>query len=133
MTTGSTVTYGNIVAEIRPQKYETHRTRIALGGDLIRFPGGFMTPAADLTTSKILFNSVISTPDSKLIYADISNFYFNNPMDRYKYMKLPLYIILDKIIQQYRPQYLSQQGFILMEIKKLCMYCPNQSIFPMIY
>ena len=99
MTTGSTVTYGNIVAEIRPQKYETHRTRLALGGDLIRFPGGFTTPAADLTTSKILFNSVISTPNETFMRSDISNFFLSNPMDQYEYMKMPLYITPDKIIQ----------------------------------
>ena len=33
--------------------------------------------------------------------ADMANLYLNNPMDRYDYMKLPLEIIPDEIIQQY--------------------------------
>ena len=50
--------------------------------------------------------------------ADIANFYLNNPMDRYEYMKLPLDIIPEEIIQQYNLRNLSQKGYIYMEIQK---------------
>jgi len=56
------VMYGCIVVEIRPQKAETHRTRLTVGGNLIEYPGDVSTPTADLTTAKCLFNSTISTP-----------------------------------------------------------------------
>ena len=46
VTSGRTVTYGRIVAEIRPQKAETHRTRLTMGGNLISFPGDVTTPTA---------------------------------------------------------------------------------------
>ena len=82
------VTYGITVAEIRPQKAETHRTRITVGGNLFNFPGDVTTHAADLITDKLIFNSVLS--NAKFMCADISNFYLNNPMNRYEYMKLPL-------------------------------------------
>ena len=58
---GRTLNYGRIVAEIRPQKAETHRTRITVGGNLINFPGDVTTPKADLITAKLVFNSVLST------------------------------------------------------------------------
>ena len=58
---GITVTYGRIVAEIRPQKAETHRTRLTVGGNLINSPGDVTTPTADLVTAKLIFNSVLST------------------------------------------------------------------------
>ena len=58
---GRTVTYGRIVAEIRPQKAETHRTRLTVGDNLINFPGDVTTPTADLINSKLIFNSVLST------------------------------------------------------------------------
>ena len=32
---GRTVTYGRILVEIRPQKVETHSTRLTVGGNLI--------------------------------------------------------------------------------------------------
>ena len=56
---GRTVTYGRIVDEIRPQKAETHRTRLTAGGNLIHFPGDVTTPTADLITAKLIFNSVL--------------------------------------------------------------------------
>ena len=81
------------MAEIRPQKAETHRTRINVEGNLILFPGDVTTPTADLIASKLIFNSVLSTKNAKFMCADIANLYLNNPMDRYEYMKLPLDII----------------------------------------
>ena len=56
---GRTVTYGIIVAEIQPQKAETHCTKITVGGNLINFPGDVTMPTADLITAKIIFNSVL--------------------------------------------------------------------------
>ena len=100
VTAGITVTYGRIVAKIRPQTAETHRTRLTVGGNLIHFPGDVTTPTADLITVKLILNSVLSTKNAKLMCADIANFYLNNPMNRYEYMKLPLEIIPEEIIQQ---------------------------------
>ena len=91
--TGKTVTYGIIVAKIRPQKAETHRNILTVGGNLINFPGDVTTPTADLITAKLIFNSVLSIKNAKCMCADIANFYLNNSMNRYEYMKLPLDII----------------------------------------
>jgi hypothetical protein len=57
-----TVTYGLIVVSLRPQKAEGERTRLTIGGNLIDYPGDVSTKTTDLTTAKILFNSVLSTP-----------------------------------------------------------------------
>ena len=81
------------MAEIIQQKAETHSTRLTVGGNLMNFPGNVTTPTADLITAKLVFNSVLSTKNYKFMCSDISNFYLNNPMDRYEYMKLPLEII----------------------------------------
>ena len=64
---GITVTYGKIVAEIILQKAETHHTQLTLGGNLINFPGDVTTPTADLTTSKLIFKSVLSTKNEKFM------------------------------------------------------------------
>ena len=96
---GRTVTYGIIVDEIRPQKSETHRSRLTVRENLIHFAGGVTTPTADLITAKLIFNSLLSTKKSKFMCVDIANFYLNNPMDRYEYMKIPLDIIQEEIIQ----------------------------------
>ena len=49
---------------------------------------------------------------------DIANFYLNNPMNRYEYVKLPLDIIPEEIIQQYNLINLAHKGFVYMEIQK---------------
>ena len=49
-----------------------------------------------------MLNSVISTPDAKFMTIYISNFYLNNPMKRYEYLKVKLCNIPDRIIQLYK-------------------------------
>ena len=118
VTAGRTVTYGIIVAEIIPQKSETHRTRLTVGGNLINFPGDVTTPTSDLITAKLNFSSVLLTKYAKFMCADIANLYLNNPMNRYEYMKLPLDISPEEIIQQYNLRDLSHKGFVCMVIQK---------------
>ena len=89
-----------------------------MGGDLIHLPGDVTTHTAYLITDNLIFNSVLSTKNGKLICADISIFYLSNPMDIYEYMKLPLDIIPEEIIQQYNIRNLSYKGFGYMEIKE---------------
>ena len=115
---GIKVTSGRILSKIRQQKAETHCTRLTMGRNLIHFPGDVTTPTVDLITAKLIFNSVLSTKNAKLMCADIANFYLNNPMNRYEYMKLSLEIISEKIIQQYNLRNLEHKGFVYTEIQK---------------
>ena len=78
--TGQTVTYELFVCDYRPQKEEKHRTRIMVGVDCINYPGNLTTRGADMTTIKLLLNSVVSTPEPRFITADINNFYLNKEM-----------------------------------------------------
>ena len=89
-----------------------------MGGDLINFPGDVTTPTAYIITAKIIFNSVLSSKNAKFMCADIANFYLNNPMNIYEYMKLTLEIIPEEIIQQYNLRNLVHKGFVYMEIQK---------------
>jgi hypothetical protein len=59
-----TVTYARIVVDYRPQKDDPNRVRITVGGNLINYPGELTTRTANLTTAKILWNSIISTPSA---------------------------------------------------------------------
>jgi hypothetical protein len=71
---GKIVTYGRFVVEIRPNKTETHRVRLAVGGNLIQYPGNVSTRSADLTTSICLWNRTIFTEGAKYMCLDINNF-----------------------------------------------------------
>ena len=50
--------------------------------------------------------------------AGMANFYINNPVNIYEYMKLPLEMIPEGIIQQYNLRNLAHKGFVYMEIQK---------------
>ncbi len=93
-----TVTYANIVVDYREQKADPNRVRITAGGNLIDYPGDVSTPTTDMTTAKILFYSVISTPDARFMCTDVKEFYLNTPMARFEYMRLPIHIIPPKIV-----------------------------------
>ena len=68
-----TVTYRIIMDDIWPKKSETHLTQLTFEENIINFPGDVKTPIADITTSKLIFNSVLSTKNWKFMSAEIAN------------------------------------------------------------
>jgi len=65
-----------------------------------------------------MFNSVISTEKAKFAAADIKDFYLNTPMERYKYMAIPLADIPETIIKQYNLLEKAHNGVVYVEIQK---------------
>ena len=96
------VTYGSFSCDMKPNKAETHRTRLTAGGDRINYPEDVGTPTADMTLVKTLFNSIISTEGAKCVMLDVKDFYLNTPMTRYEYMRLKLTDIPEEIIVEYK-------------------------------
>jgi hypothetical protein len=79
-----TVTYGRFVVDIYPNKPELRRVRLAVGDNLIQYHGDVATRAADLTTSKCLWNIKISIEGGKYMCLDVKNFYMGTPMDEFE-------------------------------------------------
>jgi hypothetical protein len=50
-----------------------------LAANLIAFPGYVSTKTAGLTAAKLLFNSVLFTPNIQFMTMDIKDFYLSNP------------------------------------------------------
>jgi hypothetical protein len=111
------VTYGRIVVDIRPQKAEKERTRLTVGGDRINYLGKTSTETSDLTTSKLLINSTISTPGARYAVIDVKNYYLGTKLTRYEYMRLPINILPDEIVQQYELLDLVHNGYVYVEIQ----------------
>ena len=82
---GKVVTYARIVVNFRPQKEDPNRVRITAGGNLIDYPHELTTRTADLTTAKILWNSIISTKGARYAASDAKNFYLATPLDDPEY------------------------------------------------
>ena len=75
--------------------------RITEGGNLIKYPYKLTTRTADFTTSKIMWNSVISAPGAQFECGDAKNFYLCTPLDRNEYMRMPIKLIPQGCIDLY--------------------------------
>ena len=84
------VTYARIIVDYKPHKLEKNRLRIIAGGDRISCDYDTSAPTWDLTTIKLHWNSVLSTPDAKYATFDISNFYLGTQMPKPEYMRMSL-------------------------------------------
>ncbi len=60
-----TIMYMPVVVDFQPQMADPHRIWITAGGNLINYPGELSTHTADLTTSKLMWNTVLSTQGAK--------------------------------------------------------------------
>ena len=107
-----TVTYGRIVCTFHPQKTEKHRTRLTAGGNLFVCLYDVSTPTGDLTTAKLLFNSVISTPGARFFTLDLKNFYLNTKFPVPRDMKLKIDIIPAEIITRYNLGDIVRNGWV---------------------
>jgi hypothetical protein len=123
-----TITYARTVVDYRPQKSDPNRVRITVGGNLIKYPGEVTTRTADMTTSKMLWNSVLSTDNAKYCCADVKNFYLETPMDRYEYMRIPVHLIPEEFIQAYNLHDKIYKGYLYVEIRKGMYGLPQAGI-----
>ena len=71
---------------------------------------------ADVTTSKVMWNSVISTNKAQFACVDVKNFYLNTPLDRYEYMRMPIKLIPQEFIDMYDLTTKVKNGYVYIEI-----------------
>ena len=110
------VTYGRIVVSYRPQKMEPNRSRLTVGGDRINYPYDTSAPTADLPTIKMLWNSTLSTKNAKFITMDLANFYLETPLLRPEFMRLPIKLMPQEIIDKYSLNDKVSDGWVFVRI-----------------
>jgi hypothetical protein len=122
---GNIVTYGRFLVDIFPNKTETHRVRLTVGVNLIQYAGDVSTRSADLTTSKCLWNSTISTEGARYMCLDVNNLYLGTPVDSFEYMRIPIKLINQEIIVQYNLISLVSDGHVYIEVQKVIYGLPQ--------
>jgi hypothetical protein len=73
-------------------------------------------------------NSVISTPDAQYMTVDLKDFYLNTPLEEYEYMRIPVDMIPQTIMDQYNLAPLVERGFVMVEIRKGIYGLPQAGI-----
>jgi hypothetical protein len=94
----------------------------------VHYPDKVSTPTADLSTVKLLLNSVISTPGARFATFDLKDFYLGTLMARKEYMRIPLAYIPQSIIDQYALTDKAHKGLVLVEISKGMYGLPQAGI-----
>ena len=86
----------------RSQPEDPNRIRMIAGRNLNKgcYQVELTTMTANLTTSKLHWNSVLSTQQAKYMCLDIKNFYLLAPLNQYEYMKIPISLFPPWIIEQ---------------------------------
>ena len=123
-----TVTYARIVVDYRAHKEDPNRVCITIGGNLINYPGEIMTRTADLTTTKVMWNSVISTRNARYMCADVKNFYLCTPLERYEYMRMLINLILQEFINLHDLGSKVKNGYVHIEIQRGMYGLPQAGI-----
>jgi hypothetical protein len=118
MPKGRNAAYLQAVSAYCPEKSQPYRVRWTVGGDQVDYPFDVSTKTADLTTAKLLFNSVLSTPGAMFLTADLKDFYLGTPMSRYEYMRIPIWMLPDNIIEQHNLTPLFHNGSFCVEIRR---------------
>jgi hypothetical protein len=123
-----TITYARVVVNFGPQKADPHCICITAGGNLINYPGELTTQTANLTTSKLMWNSGLSTKGTKYMCLKIKHFYLTAPLDWYEYMKMPLSLFPSWTREQYNLDMLAKNGSAYLEMRWAVWGLPQAGI-----
>ena len=76
----------------------------------------------------MLWNSTVSTEGACFAVADIANMLFETPLDRYKYMRMPIDLIPQEVINHYDLLPKVKNGYVYMEIIRSIYGLPQAGV-----
>ncbi len=121
-------TYAKIVVDFHPPKEDPYRIRITAGGNLLTYQGNVSTRTADLSTLKLLWNSVLSTEGVKYMCLDINSFYLTAALNYFKYMQMLLSVFPEWIKKQYKLDKHAQNSFVYLRMERAVWGLPQAGI-----
>jgi hypothetical protein len=81
-----------------------------------------------MRTTKLHWNSVLSTLKAHYICLNIGNFYLTAMLDWYKYMKMPISLFPPWIITQYGLEMIVIEGYIYLQMRNAIWGLPQAGI-----
>jgi hypothetical protein len=122
------VTYGNVVVDHRPPKEDPNGIRITAGNNLINYLWELTTRTADIITSKLNWNRMMSTQKAKYMCIGMKNFYLLASLDRYKSMHILIGLFPSCIVNQYDLIRKVYNAYIHLEMCRAVWGLPQASI-----
>jgi hypothetical protein len=96
----------------------TYRVRGTIGGDQVDYNGQKASNAAEMTTIKILYNSVVSEMKAKFMKIDIKDFYLGTTLPRLEYMRISEHQLDDELANELGILHLKYNGYYYCEVSK---------------
>jgi hypothetical protein len=113
------VMYAQVCVNYCPEKENSNRTQVTMGGNLLHYPGDCGTPTIDIITVKLHLSSVISTKNACYSTIDLKDFYLNTPMDQPEYMHMKISDLPPYFVRAYNLIHLATgDGTISVKIQK---------------
>ena len=81
-----------------------------------------------MMTEKLLFNSVISTPESHFITPDLKHFYLKTSLPQPRYMKMKIDILPNEIIEKYNLRDIVHNKYVYLKINMGMYGLPESGI-----
>ena len=124
------MTYACIVIDHQPQKEYPNCVCMTASGNLIDYPFELTTHMDDMVSSKILWNSVISTKGTRFANANIKNMYMylEISLDQFEYMKMQIALFPANIIAHHNLNEKVLDGYVYMESRKGMYGLPQAGI-----
>ncbi|KAI2496641.1 Reverse transcriptase (RNA-dependent DNA polymerase) [Fragilaria crotonensis] len=114
---GRKAAYLRVVSAYRPEKANPHRVRWTVGATKLTT----LSRSAQnrrLDHCKIALQQRLVDPRSTFLGIDLKDFYLGTPMDRYEYMRVPIWMLPAAIVAQYNLTDLFDDGFVYVEIRR---------------
>jgi hypothetical protein len=101
-----------------------------VGGNLINYKGDTSTQTADLTTSKLLWNSVLITDSVKHMCLDLTKKYLTAALDYLEYMKILLALFPEWIKSNTIWMFMPETALFSWRSDELCGDSPKWGVWP---
>jgi hypothetical protein len=121
----NTPTYLRVVYTYQLDKANPQHICWTVSGDWIFYAANVITKVADLTTGKILLNSLLYTHNAKFLGFNIKDLHFGITMSQYECMPIPLQMLSPAIVEQYNLTPLIHNSCVYEEIRN-GMHCRPQ-------
>ncbi len=118
----------NLVVDYCPQKDDPHQIQITAGGDLINYKGDASVLTADLDTTKLHWNSVVSMDKVRYICLNIKKIYLTAALEYFEYMKIPLSLFPMWTIEQYNLNKLAVDSWVYIKMRRAFWGLPQAGI-----
>ena len=115
------VAYANMVCDIRPNKTETHRVRLTIGGDVLDYFGDASSPAASLIETKLLINSTISDAAQgvRFFTIDIRDYFLQSILNDPEYLHIDGKYFFSDVRAKYNiDEIIAPDGYVYCKVKK---------------